>query len=195
MPIQRVIVKNYRTLRHADVTFRDDVNIIVGNNEAGKSTLLEAINLALRCQLNRRPAHYELHPYLINTQAVAEFVAAHKVGKPVAPPEALIEIYFADTPELADLIGSINSQKADLPGISLAIRLDEDGCLAQYKAFVSDTAALNGIPIEYYEIVWTSFAGAVLGVQSVPVKVALIDPSNTTNSYAANKYVLEIVRD
>ncbi|RVM21182.1 hypothetical protein CN130_35060 [Sinorhizobium meliloti] len=76
MPIQRVIVKNYRMLRHADVTFRHDVNIIVGNNEAGKSTLLEAINLALKCQLNRRPAHYELHPYLINTQAVAEFVAA-----------------------------------------------------------------------------------------------------------------------
>ncbi len=195
MPIQRVIVKNYRTLRHADVTFRDDINIIVGNNEAGKSTLLEAINLALKCQLNRRPAHYELHPYLINTHAVADFVAAHKAGKPVAPPEALIEIYFADTPEVAELIGSINSQKADMPGISLAIRLDEDGCLAQYKAFVSDTAALNGIPIEYYEIVWTSFSGAVLSVQSVPVKAALIDPSNTTNTYAANKYVLEIVRD
>ncbi|MFC2255223.1 AAA family ATPase, partial [Labrys portucalensis] len=45
VPIQRIIVKNYRTLKHADVAFNDDVNIIVGNNEAGKSTLLEAINL------------------------------------------------------------------------------------------------------------------------------------------------------
>ncbi|MGN8119684.1 AAA family ATPase [Labrys sp. 22185] len=195
MPIQRIIVKNYRTLKQADVAFNDDVNIIVGNNEAGKSTLLEAINLALKCQLNRRPAQYELHPYLINAQAVADFLTAHKGGTPVPPPEALIEVYFKNTPDVADLVGSINSQKVDAPGISLAIRLDEDSCLAQYNAFVGDIAALNGIPIEYYEIVWMSFAGAVLSAQSVPVKAALIDPSNTTNSYAANKYVLEIVRD
>ncbi|MFC2253996.1 hypothetical protein ACETRX_30495 [Labrys portucalensis] len=145
--------------------------------------------------MNRRPAQYELHPYLINAQAVADFLTAHKGGTPVPPPEALIEVYFKNTPDVADLVGSINSQKVDAPGISLAIRLDEDSCLAQYNAFVGDIAALNGIPIEYYEIVWMSFAGAVLSAQSVPVKAALIDPSNTTNSYAANKYVLEIVRD
>lgn len=190
MPIQRVIVKNYRTLKHADVAFNDDVNIIVGNNEAGKSTLLEAINLTLKCQLNRRPAQYELHPYLINAQAVAEFVTAHKGGTPVPPPEALIEVYFKNTPDVSDLVGSINCRKVDAPGVSLVIRLDEDSCLAQYKAFVGDTAALNGIPIEYYEIVWTSFAGAALNAHSMPVKAALIDPSNTTNFYAANKYVL-----
>lgn len=195
MPIERVIIKNYRTLKQADVSFKDDVNIIVGNNEAGKSTLLEAINLAIKCQLNRRPAQYELHPYLINTQAIADFVNAHKGGVAVAPPETLIEVYFKDTPEVADLLGSINSQKVNAPGISLTIRLDEDNCLAQYKAYVSDTAVLNGIPIEYYEVVWMSFAGKELNAQGVPVKAALIDPSNTTNSYAANKYVLEIVRD
>jgi hypothetical protein len=120
-----------------------------------------------------------LHPYLIKAQAVAEFVATHKAGKPVTPPEALIEIYLTETPEVVDLIGSFNSQKVDRPDILLAIRLDEDSCLAQYKAFVSDTAALNGIPIEYYEIVWTSFAGAVLSVQSVLVKTALIAPATS----------------
>ncbi|HEV2503714.1 MAG TPA: AAA family ATPase [Mesorhizobium sp.] len=194
MPIERVIVKNYRALRQADVPFNEHVNIVVGNNEAGKSTLLEAINLALRCQLNRRAAQYELHPFLINVDAVAEFVAAHKKGKPIPPPEAMVEVYLKSTPDVAELVGSINSQKSNSAGICLTIRLDEN-CLDQYKAFVSDTGALNSIPIEYYEVVWTAFSGAPLSTHSVPVKSALIDPGNSTNSFTANKYVLEIVRD
>ena len=47
MSIERVIVRNYRVLRSADVRLRHDLNVIVGDNESGKSTLLEAINLAL----------------------------------------------------------------------------------------------------------------------------------------------------
>ena len=194
MPIERVVIKNYRTLKHTDVKFGENINIIVGDNEAGKSTLLEAINLALRCQLNRRPAQYELHPYLINAEATAEFVASHKAKKPVAPPEVLIELYLKDTPEVAALRGSINSEKADTPGISLVIKLDENFA-AEFKSYVADAEALNGVPIEYYEIAWLSFAGAPLSLKAIPVKSTLIDPSNISNSYAANKYVLEIVRD
>ena len=70
MCIERVIVKNYRALASVDLAIRPHLNIIVGNNESGKSTLLEAINLALKCQLNRRPAAAELHPYLFNTGCV-----------------------------------------------------------------------------------------------------------------------------
>ena len=71
MSIERVIVKNYRKFDCADITFRPHFNIIVGDNESGKSTLLEAINLALKCQINRRSAAYELHPYLFNANCIA----------------------------------------------------------------------------------------------------------------------------
>jgi predicted ATP-binding protein involved in virulence len=37
--IQRVVVKNYRCLKKANVTFNEKLNVIVGNNECGKSTL------------------------------------------------------------------------------------------------------------------------------------------------------------
>jgi len=194
VPIERVIIKNYRAIRDANIKFGDNVNIIVGNNEAGKSTLLEAINLALRCQLNRRPAQYELHPYLVNIEAVNEFVNQRKAGTPAPPPEVMIELYLKDTPEVADLRGSINSLKADAPGISLTIRLD-DNFAAEFQSYVADPNAISSVPIEYYEICWQSFAGTGLTTKSVPVKSTLIDPSNISNSYAANKYVLEIVRD
>jgi putative ATP-dependent endonuclease of the OLD family len=83
MSIERVIVKNYRKLASADIRFRPDFNIIVGDNESGKSTLLEAINLALKNQINRRPAAYELHPYLFNARCIAQYVEnLRKVGIP-----------------------------------------------------------------------------------------------------------------
>ncbi len=170
------------------------MNIIVGDNESGKSTLLEAINLALKCQLNRRPAAYELHPFLFNADAVDKFINAHKNGQPEAPPEILIELYFANDAAFADLKGINNSESLDQPGISLNICLDPDFS-EQYQSYVADPTRLNTIPVEFYHIVWQSFAGHPMNPRALPIRSAMIDPSAISNTYAANKYVLEIVRD
>ena len=55
MTIERVIIKNYRALQSTDVKFSDNLSIIVGDNESGKSTVLEAINLAHRGRLGPHP--------------------------------------------------------------------------------------------------------------------------------------------
>lgn len=194
LTIERVIVRNYRTLHNTDLTLGPGTNIIVGDNESGKSTLLEAINLALKCQLSRRSAAYELHPFLFSTRTVAEFIAGHKSGKPKPPPEIVIELYFRDEPELAELKGTMNSEMLDQPGISLKIKLD-DNFKDEYCEYVKNPTELNSIPIEYYEIEWLSFAGDVLTSKAIPIKSVLIDPSSISNMHAANRYVLEIVRD
>jgi len=77
--IQRAVIRNYRCLKRADVTFNEELNVIVGNNESGKSTLLEAIHLSLTGQLNGRPLQIELHPYLFNLDRVLEYIEALKV--------------------------------------------------------------------------------------------------------------------
>jgi len=192
--IERVIIKNYRTLRSADLKFGRNINIIVGDNETGKSTLLEAINLALKCQLGRRPAAYELHPFLFNRDAISEFITNHKAGRPQPPPEILIELYLPDDPAFADFKGTINSEMIDQPGVSLTIKLD-DNFKEEYKEYVSQPDDLTSIPTEYYEIIWLSFAGHPLSSRSVPIKAVLIDPSSTSNAATANRYVLEIIRD
>ena len=46
MFLSRVIVTNYRCLKRVDVPLNAGLNVIVGNNECGKSTLLEAGYLA-----------------------------------------------------------------------------------------------------------------------------------------------------
>jgi predicted ATP-dependent endonuclease of OLD family len=194
MTIERVIVKNYKALQNTDVELTPDINIIVGDNETGKSTLLEAINLALSCQINRRSATYELHPFLFNTESVKSFITKVKAGQTARPIEIVIELYFRDDPAWADLKGSNNSLMTNQPGVSLSIQLD-DNFAEEYAQYIADKDRLSTIPVEYYHVVWMSFASHPLSTREMPIKPALIDPSSITNSYAANRYVLEIARD
>jgi putative ATP-dependent endonuclease of OLD family len=71
MYIVKVVVQNYRCLSNTLVQLHRHLNILVGNNECGKSTLLEAIHLALTGQLNGRYLQGELHPHLFNLEAVS----------------------------------------------------------------------------------------------------------------------------
>ncbi len=132
---------------------------------------------------------------MFNAQTVAEFVRSHNAGNPTPPPRILIELYLADVPEVADLKGSINSEMEDTPGISLSIELDDEHCAEQYQDYIADGPAVNSLPIEYYHLVWRGFNNENLNGRSIPLKSALIDPSAISNTYAASKYVLEIVRD
>lgn len=179
MAIEKVIVKNYRALREAEINFGAGVNIVVGDNEAGKSTLLEAINLALRCQLNRRPAAYELHPFMFNRDVVKEFIQSHKDKTFLPPPSILIELYFRENEAVAEFEGVNNSLAVDKAcGISFEVKLDEENFAEEYAAYVADVDALKDIPIEYYKIEWRSFAwGQTLSSQAIPIKSVLIDPS------------------
>jgi len=45
MDIASVHVKNYRCFRDATIEFRPGLNVIIGENNAGKTTLLKALSL------------------------------------------------------------------------------------------------------------------------------------------------------
>ena len=194
MSISRVIVKNYRCLKAADVILNPDLNIIVGNNESGKSTLLEAIHLALCGQLNGRAIQTELHPYLFNANTVAVYIAALLDKKAVAPPVILIELYFRDESALAKLKGINNSLGADLPGVALSIEFNQEYA-EEFKTYVADPALIRTLPIEYYVVKWRSFADNEITARAIPIKPAFIDASTIRNNAAASRYVVDILRD
>jgi hypothetical protein len=189
-----VIVSNYRCLQAADVTLNADLNIIVGNNECGKSTLLEAIHLALTGQLNGRPVQVELHPHLFTAAVVHSYISALKNNRAASPPKIQIEIYFHDDPSLSRLKGTNNSLAADLPGVSLSIDFD-NGYAAEFSAYVADPSLIRTLPIEYYVVTWRDFAENPITARSIPVKPAFIDASTIRNNVAANRYVVDIIRD
>lgn len=78
--ITQIKIRGYRIYR--DFTLRPNarLNILVGGNDAGKSTLIEAIALALNGRIGGRGVLEELNPYWFNTDMVEEFVALRKAG-------------------------------------------------------------------------------------------------------------------
>ena len=194
MTIERVVIRNFKGLRETDLTFSKGLNILVGDNETGKSTVLEAINLALTKQLNRRDVGYDLHPFLFHQSVVQEFVQSIRDGLVVPPLKIVIEVYLADNPELAEHKGTNNSHSANCPGVRLSIELDEKFA-EEYQAYIADTDRVRTVPVEFFHVDWRNFADESLSARSKPLRPALIDPSALTNTYAANRYVLELARD
>jgi predicted ATPase len=192
--ISRIIIKNYKGLEDANVVFRNGLNIVVGDNEVGKSTLLEAINLGLTGQLNRRSARYELHPFLFHANATKRYLDGLAGSPHTSPPEILIEIYLQDRDEYADLIGQNNSRFENCPGVKLRIALDERFS-DEYAACLAEKDRMTMVPVDYFGIFWESFANNPVDLRSMPVRPVLIDPGSVTNTFAANRYVVEIARD
>jgi putative ATP-dependent endonuclease of the OLD family len=193
--IERVVIENYRCLKKADVTFNQKMNVIVGNNESGKSTLLEAIHLALTGQLNGRPLAIELHPYLFNIDLILEYFERRRQQQTTEPPRILIEIYFAKDPALAKLKGYYNKLSSDQPGISLAIELNP-ALADEFAQYVSDPTEMQTIPIEYYVIRWRSFSeNDILSAREIPLNASLIDASTIRNNAAASRYIIDTVKE
>jgi putative ATP-dependent endonuclease of OLD family len=192
--ISKVVIKNYRCLRDCTTQLNNKLNIIVGNNECGKSTLLEAIHLTLSGQLNSRPLGTELHPHLFNHAAVREYIDSLVAGTIATPPTILIELYFADVPVLAACKGTNNSLKENVPGVKLLIEFNEE-YNAEYASYVADPTIIRTIPIEYYAIRWRNFADSDITARSIPIKPSLIDASTIRNNAAASRYVIDIMKD
>lgn len=193
MHIERVVIKHYRCLADVEVPFQAGLNLIVGNNECGKSTLLEAINLALTGQLNGRPAQGELHPYLFHADTVAKYIAALKGPARQPPPAITIELYFGDHAALAKLRGTNNSRSEDKAGVKLTIEFDATH-QKEYDAYIADAKAVTSVPIEYYRVRWRGFDGNDITVRSIPLDASFIDASAVRNTNAASRYVLDAVK-
>jgi putative ATP-dependent endonuclease of OLD family len=194
MYIRKLIVKNYRVLKEVNIDFNDHLNIIVGDNECGKSTLMEVINLVLSGQLNGRSIQYELHPFLFNLESVEKYVQALKDGNPEEPPKILIEVYLNNNSGLARLKGTNNSMRENTPGISLSIEFDEI-YKAEYVEYIKSPEKIRTVPIEYYTVKWFSFAFNSVTSRSIPLKPTLIDASTIRHNTGATKYVLDIMKD
>lgn len=195
MFIERVVVQNYRCLRKADVTLNAKLNVIVGNNECGKSTLLEATNLALTGQLNGRPLMIELHPFLFNMEEVSEYLGKLTRKEAAHPPEILIEVYLSDVADLARLKGDNNTLRLSQPGVSLRLALNP-AYAEDFLRYVDDPAQIRSLPIEFYEIIWRDFAdNDITNARAIPIKPSFIDASTIRNNVAASRYVIDIIKD
>jgi len=192
--ITKIKIQGYRIYKDFILTPNKDLNILVGGNDAGKSTLMEAIGLALNGRIGGRSAQEELNPYWFNKELVKQFLWAYERGESPALPEILIELFLENREELQFLCGAINSDRKTnaCPGISFKVipnpEYEEE--LTQWRA---NPSAL--IPVEYYKTDWRHFGDEVLTRRPRQLAVATIDSRTVRSTSGIDYHLRQILSD
>lgn len=193
--IEEINIENFKCFQGTfNLKLNKGLNILVGDNEVGKSTILEALHLALTGIFNGKYLKNELTQYLFNNKVVDGYIKSLEntgSGIPI-PPYILIEVFIGGE-DMPILEGDQNSRKAKVCGISLKIAFD-DKYQADYESLVKN-GGIKTIPVEYYDVFWKSFARDIITPKSIPLKSALIDSSSYRYRSGSDVYISQIVRD
>ncbi|MEA4871519.1 MAG: AAA family ATPase [Synergistaceae bacterium] len=194
MAISKIKICNFKGFKgYFTLELNKGLNILVGNNETGKSTILEAIHLALTGLYRGKYIHNELSQYLFNNEVIEEYIHSVNCGEYIEPPFVLIEIYFAGSID-PEFEGNLNTDHAlKVEGLQFKIAY-KDKYSDEYQKIIS-TKQLSSLPIEYYEASWTSFARMPITVRRIPIKSAMIDSSNYRYQNGSDIYISRIVKD
>lgn len=194
MAIERIKICNFKSFKGIfELKLNKGLNILVGNNETGKSTILEAIHLALTGMYGGRSIRNELSQYLFNREIVANYIESVNKGIASIPPEIIIEIFF-DGSLCPEFEGNFNSEHLNkIEGFQFKIYYN-DKYNVEYNKIIS-LKKLSSLPIEYYDVSWTSFARESITLRSIPIKSALIDSSNYRYQNGSDVYISRIVKD
>lgn len=193
--INKLKIINYKSFQNFELDLNSDLNIIIGDNEAGKSTLLESINLALTGQLNNRLLQNELSPYLFNINSVKTYLEQLITNSKAELPSIKIELYFDNLNNIySELKGTNNLLRTDTPGVSISIEFDST-YQSEYEIYIQDVRTIKTLPIEYYKVVWRSFAGNSLTSRGIPARSTLIDTSTSKYKNGADIYLHKILND
>ncbi|MDR2652240.1 MAG: AAA family ATPase [Prevotellaceae bacterium] len=195
MNISKIHIENFKIFKGSfDLTLNKGVNILVGNNESGKSTIIEAIHLALTGLYNGKYLKNELNEYLFNNEVVNEYIQSlEQKNSNATLPHILIEIYM-EGEDLAEFEGNGNTQKSKASGISLKIDFD-DRYQNEYAELIK-AGGIKTLPIEYYNILWSSFArDENIMPRTIPIKSALIDSASHKLQNGSDIYISRIIKD
>ena len=177
MKIKRVYIKNFKCFHEEfKLKFNYKMNIIVGDNDAGKSTILEAIYLALTGIFRGKNLIDELTESLFNKKTVENYInnLNNKIVC-VRPPEITIKVFFEKE-----------------YSISLRIAFGEYYG-NEYQDFIKQVKSTNIIPIEYYKVFWKDSNNQGITTNNIPIKASLInttiDSSDTDIKKLVNNFL------
>ncbi|TFC83034.1 ATP-dependent endonuclease [Cryobacterium sp. TMT3-29-2] len=193
--ITRVRIRGYRKFRSLDFRPHPTFNVLVGNNQAGKSTLLEAIGMAVTGRINGRTVSEELNPHWFHAQTVAEYLAARARRENPLPPEIFIEVTLQDRSEFAPLIGAddLDKPSGHAPGVRLRIRLNPE-YRDEFSAYVSEPGT-KLLPTEYFTADWRSFQGNHLTQRPRALAVAVIDSRTVRSTAGVDYHLRQVIGD
>lgn len=182
--IKKLHIEGFKKFKEFDVEFNEHLNILVGENEAGKSTILEAIRIVLN-QLYRN-ADKSILKDLFNFENI-EIFKSNPTTKTL--PKILIEIEFDLDPKAknseyfyGEFYGDLKSQEEKF-GISFECQFDE-----VLGAELNAEIESGKIPYEYYSLSWKTFGNKLYQTVKKPLNFLSIDISGKDPISSFNYY-------
>jgi putative ATP-dependent endonuclease of OLD family len=179
--IRRLVLKNFKRFKTLEVECDPELNILVGGNEAGKSSVLQALDLVLSASRNKVEA-LGLET-LFNAECIAEFLDGERKIEDL--PEILVEVYLDGIDWHHDLDGRNNSKGADHFGIKMVCK-PVDEYSNEIRAILAEKH--DSFPFEYYHVQFLTFTDEAIFPYKKPLKHLLIDSSLINNEYATREY-------
>ena len=149
--IKKIILKNFGKFKYLEVDFDEKLNVLIGDNEAGKSTILSAIDIVLSGSRNKVEM-YSLQS-LFNKEIIDEFLSSNKEITNL--PKLEVELYLNDQKNMS-LDGKYNSLQESGHGLLLKCEHRED-LTKEINEILNQEEA--NFPFEYYSIDFKTFSG------------------------------------
>ncbi|WP_321886450.1 ATP-dependent nuclease [Paraburkholderia bannensis] len=179
--IKKLMLKNFRRFKALEIEFDPELNILVGGNEAGKSSVLQALDLVMSA--SRSKVEGIGLESLFNAECIEEFMKGARNIEDL--PMMIVEAHldgFADP----DLNGKNHIRRdVELDGVRLIC-----GPVDDYTRDIADALKdrNSSFPFEYYGIQFKTFGGHTIHPYRKPLKHLLIDSSQINNEYATREY-------
>lgn len=191
MYISKLKIKNFKCFKDYEIKFNRKLNVLVGINDVGKSTLLEAIHLCLTGIFRGKYLKNNLVQDIFNYDCIQEYLKNIKIDKTTELPKCYVELYFEECDPI--LLGKENSDGEDVACISYTIEFDSN-FEKEYQLYINSGEVFS-LPIEYYTVNWKNSAGINITGRTTPAKSTIIDTSECNLRNSSDSYVSKIVRD
>lgn len=195
MYVECLRIWNFKKFDFVEVPFTDGANVVVGDNDSGKSTLLEALHLALTGVYRGRAISGAISEDLFNKQAVLSYFESARSGGGDPAPSIYIEVVFqGDSSETSRFLGDNNRSKTPEAGVYLSIELDEEEFGKDFENYVREGDCVE-LPVEYYRCVRRTFSRDRVTQSRLNFRSSLIDSSGFFLRPGSKAYVSKTARD
>lgn len=179
--IKKIKLHNFKRFSDYALSPNQHINILVGDNEAGKSSILEAIDL-VACG-NVKKVELVGIERLMNIYAVNSFLSGTKKYEDL--PKIIIELYL-DEQHDHTTNGKNNSDNITCDGLRLICEPNND---LQSEIVEAIREASDYFPYDYYSIRFSTFADEAYSGYKKKLKSILIDSTSMSTDYATNDFI------
>jgi putative ATP-dependent endonuclease of the OLD family len=196
MQINRILISGYKIFSFLDFSITNESTILVGDNNQGKSTIFEAIELAMTGSINHHlVTPYSLTESLFNKSLIDSFIDGVKKGVVPTLPLIEVDVYFSDARVHPKQQGSCNFKKEPACGVKFQILFNPD-FQDDYSQYLRDNKGEDKtpvFPIQFYTIRWTGFDDNPISRKTTGVNCTCVDISKNSFGSDADHQILDLL--